>query len=321
MKVLARDLARHGERPDGRTMNRRPTDEPSALNTRRVLLESLGIAVVDFQCHAHGAAEGPEEPNPTHSIVLVRRGVFRRTHHRESLLADPNHVLFFNAAAPYRYGHPIPGGDACTILAVETRRALELVGRHAPADAQHPETPFRHGHGLSSPRALRLHWELLNLVACGAAQLALEDTLAELADEAVACAYRPTNQRRRLSASARRRRRDLVEAVKLMISERLHAAPSLMELSDVLGCSPYHLSRTFHNTAGESLRRYVRRLRARVAAERLTDGAGNLTALALDLGYADHSHFTNSFRREWGLTPSAFRATHRMPRDATRSDQ
>jgi AraC-like DNA-binding protein len=302
-------------------MNRPPTDEPSALNTRRVLLESLGIAVVDFQCHAHVAAEGPEEPNPTHSIVLVRRGVFRRTHHRESLLADPNHVLFFNAAAPYRYGHPIPGGDACTILAVETRRALELVGRHAPADAQHPETPFRHGHGLSSPRALRLHWELLNLVACGAAQLALEDTLAELADEAVACAYRPTNQRRRLSASARRRRRDLVEAVKLMISERLHAAPSLTELSDVLGCSPYHLSRTFHNTAGESLRRYVGRLRARAAAERLADGADNLTALALDLGYADHSHFTNSFRQEWGLTPSAFRATHRMPHDATRSDQ
>jgi AraC family transcriptional regulator len=320
LKVLARDAARREELPTERKMNRPPAEEPSALSTRKLLLESLGIAVVDFHCHAHGAA-GPEEPNPTHSIVFVRRGVFRRTHRHESLIADANHVLFFNTAEPYQYGHPIPGGDVCTILTVETHRALELVRRHAPGDAEHPETPFRHGHSLSSPRALRLHWELLNLVACGATQLALEDTLAELAGEAVACAYQQRDQRRPLSASAQRRRRDLVEAVKLMIGERLDGPPSLTELADVLGCSPYHLSRTFHNTAGESLRRYVRHLRARVAAERLADGARSLTALALDLGYADHSHFTNSFRREWGLTPSAFRSTYRMPRHVTSPDR
>src|SRR5438034_8204507 len=98
----------------------------------------------------------------------------------------------------------MPGGDVCTILTVETHRAMELVGRYAPADAQHPETPFRHGHGLSSPRALRLHWELLNLVARGAAPLALEDALAELAGEAVACAYRRPDQRRRQSGSTER---------------------------------------------------------------------------------------------------------------------
>jgi AraC family transcriptional activator of tynA and feaB len=56
------------------------------------------------------------------------------------------------------------------------------------------------------------------------------------------------------------------------------------------------------------LRRYTRRLRARVAAERLSTGARDLTGLGLDLGYADHSHFTNSFRREWGMPPSRFRA-------------
>jgi AraC family transcriptional regulator len=285
----------------------------SAVNTRHALIEALGIAVVDFHCRAHQAADSPEEPNPTHSIVFVRRGVFRRTHRGQSVVADPNHVLFFNAAEGYRYGHPVSGGDACTILAVETHRALELVERRAPADAQRPETPFRHGHALSSGRALRLHWELLNLVARAAAPLAVEDTLAELADEAIACAYRPRVQRERRSDAAQRRRRDLVEAVKLMISERLDRPPSLTELADVFGCSPYHLSRTFHNIAGESLRRYVRRLKARVGSERLANGHGNLTALALSLGYADHSHFTNSFRHEWGLTPSAFRAAHRMP--------
>ena len=281
---------------------------PVAQNTRRVLFESLGISVVDFQCHAHVAADGAEEPNPTHSIVLVRRGVFRRTQRRETVLADPNHVLLFNAAEPYRYAHPLPGGDACTILTVETDRALELVGRHAPVDAEHPERPFRRGHGLSSPRTVWLHWEFLNLIARGAGRLALEDALAELANEAVACVYGAPVPSPRASPPAQRRRRDLVETVKLMISEHLERPPSLTELADVLDCSPYHLSHTFHGTAGLSLRRYLRRLRARVAAERLAAGASRLTPLALDLGYADHSHFTNSFRREWGVSPSTFRS-------------
>jgi AraC-like DNA-binding protein len=33
-----------------------------------------------------------------------------------------------------------------------------------------------------------------------------------------------------------------------------------------------------------------------------------LTELALDLGYSSHSHFTDAFRREFGVSPAAFRA-------------
>lgn len=266
---------------------------------------------MDFRCHAHVEAEGLEEPNPTHSIVLVRKGVFRRTRQRESVLADPNHVLFFNAAEPYRYAHPLPGGDDCTILAVETERALELVARYAPGDTQRAERPFRLGYGLSSPRAIRLHWEFLELVGRSASKLALEDVLAELADETVRCAYQTQGDpvpAEGSSSAAQRRRREQVEVAKLVVSERLDAPPSLGELARVLDCSPFHLSRIFHHTAGLSLRSYMRRLRARVAAERLAAGARDLTELALDLGYSDHSHFTNSFRREWGVPPSRFRA-------------
>src|SRR5437867_955385 len=162
--------------------------------SRRLLFESLGISVIDFRCHACVEKLGTEEPNPTHSIVLVRRGVFGRSHEGRSLVADPNHVLFFNAAEGYRYSHPVAGGDDCTILAVESARALELVARHAPRDPR-PESPFRLSHGLSSRRAAALHWELLQLVDRPAPRLALEDLLAELADEAVGGAYRSPGAR------------------------------------------------------------------------------------------------------------------------------
>jgi len=288
-------------------------------SSRRVLFASLGISVVDFRCHAEGEKPGAEEPNPTHSIVFVRRGVFGRSHEGATLVCDPNHVLFFNAAQPYRYSHPVPGGDHCTILTVETTRALELVARHSGQDPR-PERPFRHGHGLSSRRAVRLHWELLRRLERPGPELALEEVLAELADEAVG-ACRPAGEaipRVWTSPAARRRHRELAEAAKLVLNERIDTPPTLSHVAGRLGCSPFHLSRTFHASVGLSLRRYLNRLRARLAADRLAAGARDLTGLALDSGYADHSHFTNAFRREWGVPPSRFRAGIRAPRPGSR---
>jgi methylphosphotriester-DNA--protein-cysteine methyltransferase len=291
-----------------------PATEPPQPQTRWTLVESPGVSVVDFRCRAHVEPLGPEEPNLTHAIVFVRKGLFRRMEQSETLLADANHVLFFNAGQPYRYSHPLPGGDECTILVVDGQRALELVGRHAPRDAESPVTPFRLGHALASPLAARLHYELLALVQSGAHNLALEDVVAELADEAVGAAYRTRGsraERESAATSARKRRRDLVDAAKLAVNERLESLPSLSQLAGELGCSPFHLSRTFHRTAGLSLRAYAGRLRARRAAERLAAGARDLTRLALELGYADHSHFTNAFRDAWGMPPSRFRDSHR----------
>jgi AraC-like DNA-binding protein len=144
--------------------------------------------------------------------------------------------------------------------------------------------------------------------------LVLEDVLAELAHEAVRSAYLSHGTRavkESPSTAAWRRRRDLVEAAKLAINQQLESPPSLRTLARTLECSPFHLSRIFHRAAGVSLRRYVGRLRACVAAHHLASGAPDLTALALDLGYTDHSHFTNAFRRESGQPPSHFRARHR----------
>jgi AraC-like DNA-binding protein len=273
-----------------------------------VLLDSLGVSATDFRCRAHVEPEGPDEPNPTHSIVLVRRGVFRRRRGSESVLADANHLVFFNAGEASRFSHPLPGGDDCTILALETQQALELVARHSPAEAENPEAPFRRSHALSSPRAARLHYELLARVRRRDAAVSVEDALFELADESVRAAYGGQAAATAApSAAVRRRWRDLAEGARLAISERLHSPPRLGELARGLGCSPFHLSHVFRATTGISLRRYVQQLRARIAADRVARGARDLSGLALELGYADHSHFTNAFRREWGQPPSRFR--------------
>jgi AraC-like DNA-binding protein len=252
----------------------------------------------------------PTSPTPlTASSWFAGESSGGRDNARRS--SPTNHVLFFNAAQPYRFSHPLPGGDDCTILAVETCRALELVARHAPREAQRPEAPFRLDYGLSSRRVARLHYELLALIRRRDSPLALEDVLSELADESVRAAYGSRAERGGGGAAspiAQRKRRERVEATKLAINERLESPPSLGELARSVDCSPFHLSRIFRQTAGVSLRRYTKRLRTRIAADRLALGERNLTSIALDLGYADHSHFTNAFRHEWGVPPSRFRA-------------
>lgn len=279
------------------------------VHSRRVLFEAPGIAVSDFRCSAPVEPEGREEPDLTDGIVLVRRGVFSLCHRGERLLADPASILFFNRGGAHRYGHPLPGGDVCTILSLSAARAREATARHDPAAAERHEGPFRRVRTLSSPRAAALHFELLALLAERPAGLAVEDLLVELVDESVraGCAGVAHPPRETEDPPARRRHRELAEAARLALYARLADPPALGELARALGCSPFHLSRVFHRVTGLPLRRHLARLRARAAAERIAAGARDLTRLALELGFVDHAHFTRAFRAEWGLPPSRFR--------------
>ena len=74
------------------------------------------------------------------------------------------------------------------------------------------------------------------------------------------------------------------------------------------GVHPVHLSRVFRRFAGMGIGEFVHRLRVREACERMMDRETSLADLSCELGFADQSHFTRSFRSLTGCSPSAFRA-------------
>jgi AraC family transcriptional regulator len=82
---------------------------------------------------------------------------------------------------------------------------------------------------------------------------------------------------------------------------------SLGELAQAVGVHPVTLARGFRKAYGCSVGAYLRRLRLARAAERLAETEDSLAEIALEAGFADQSHFSNLFRRETGLSPSAFR--------------
>ena len=112
------------------------------------------------------------------------------------------------------------------------------------------------------------------------------------------------------SPKAQRRRRDdvdVIEAARDMIARRFKDNLSLSEIAREVGSSVFHLARIFKTRTGFSLHAYRNQLRLRSALERLRDPGIDLTGIALDLGFSSHSHFTETFRRAFGKTPSAVR--------------
>ena len=67
------------------------------------------------------------------------------------------------------------------------------------------------------------------------------------------------------------------------------------------------------------IHRYLNRLRLRTALEYLGDSMADLSDTALSLGFSSHSHFTESFRREFGGQLRSCNAPRRAPYPATRS--
>ena len=104
-----------------------------------------------------------------------------------------------------------------------------------------------------------------------------------------------------------RRRNELAEEAKEILARRGAERVRLDELAMELECSPYHPSRVFRARTGFSIHRYHNRLRVREAQERIALGQRSLSALAADLGFVDHAHFSRVFHRETRRTPSSFR--------------
>jgi AraC-like DNA-binding protein len=71
-----------------------------------------------------------------------------------------------------------------------------------------------------------------------------------------------------------------------------------------VGASPFHLSRIFTAEVGVPIHRYLVRLRLRLALELMSQRPRDLSWVALEAGFASHSHFTAAFRAEYGVPPS-----------------
>ena len=111
--------------------------------------------------------------------------------------------------------------------------------------------------------------------------------------------------------AGRRSPRWLGEA-RALLHDRYREHLRLADIADAVGVHPVHLARVFRLNYGTPVGTYARGLRLTWAAGRLRDSDDGIAQIALEAGFFDQSHFTRTFKRQFGLTPLAYRHAARQ---------
>lgn len=98
-----------------------------------------------------------------------------------------------------------------------------------------------------------------------------------------------------------------LERVKEFLRENFSEPPTLDELARLAGVHPTHLARVFRQFERCTVGDYVREARIKYARQRMLRSHEPLVEIALAAGFADQTHFTRSFKRITGMTPTEFR--------------
>jgi len=264
----------------------------------QTLLQSPTVTVSDTYCQGSYREAGIEEYTRTTQLVFAYRGVFVRHVGQDQAIAEANQVLFFNATEGYGVSHPVAGGDASISVIVSEPLLFELTP--GPLLSKSPTPTFRQ-------QRLRIDARTQTLVAL--LRHSLRQGIAEpLEAESLALTLvrRALGPRTTHSAGATVGRQKIVDRAKLVLASDPSLRWTLAEIAAEVRVSPVYLTQLFQQVEGMPLYRYQSRLRLARALDLLSQ-YDDLTALALDLGFSSHSHFSAAFRRTYGRSPSEFR--------------
>jgi AraC family transcriptional regulator len=260
-----------------------------------ILFRTPSVAVGAFRCprtHPLFRDTGPIENDvfvfPRTRVAIAHAGGRRFT-------ADPGVVTLYNRGQLYART-AIDDADRSDWFAVDRALALELVREPGP-DGR----PFRQAHAPSSSATYLRQRRLFERLRSGEPldALAVEEEVLLLLADVLRDAAAADDEGDTDAV-------DVSERARVELGTRYAEDLSLAGLARAIGVSRSRLCRAFRRATGTTLHAYRDALRLRAALEVLPE-RDDLTALALDLGYASHSHFGARFRRAFGLTPSEAR--------------
>lgn len=103
---------------------------------------------------------------------------------------------------------------------------------------------------------------------------------------------------------------DRVALALALIHDKYHTSPTLNELANSVHVSPFHFHRLFSRQVGTSPKQYLLMKQLQVGRWRLRRGLEPIGEIALATGFANHAHFTSTFRRALEMSPSEYQNTY-----------
>ncbi len=255
-----------------------------------------GWRVVDIVCTS-GPGDRPfEERFLASSISLVMSGTFVcRTNHGSSLMS-PGALLLGNAGHAFACSHQHGEGDRCLSYQFDPELFERLAHDAGVSRA-----------GFDSDRLAPLR-PLAPITARARTAMASRDSFEEIALELAGAVFALAGHARRDAPAAARDPAPVARVLRYLES-RIVEPHTLAELARIAGLSRYHFLRTFKGVTGITPHQWLLRARLRDAAQRLVTSRTPVTEIALDVGFEDLSNFIRTFRAEFGVSPSRYRAT------------
>ena len=266
------------------------------------------VRVGRWRCPANHPIFADSGPTAEALFVFPRESVWITHEGRAPFVADANTVTYYNKGQIYTRQKLSARGDQCEWFAVAPEAIAETLAAHEPEAIDRADMPFRFTHGPSDPDSYLRQRMVFQHVSNepNADRLFVEEAVLSILGEVTKLAY----AKHGVPTAARPRQRpdvDLVESARDVIARNFKTNLSLSDIAREVGSSVFHLARIFKARTGFSLHAYRNQLRLRAALERLAERDLDLIDIALELGFSSHSHFTETFRRSFGKTPSAVR--------------
>jgi len=238
-------------------------------------------------------AMGVSKPIHSHDyccILFVLSGVHREEIESEKFLVNVGEVLYKPANVLHRNNFEDAGSRICRIQFYDAsvRNASVLSGRL-------PNRPIQ----LQSPL-------LSNVFSRIQAELATADSLTSFAIDCL-CWEVIFQIVRHVEGSQNVRRHESVQRVIERLKSEYRSPPRVSDLADWVGVHRSQLARQFRRQTDMTIAEFVRHQRVQNAIRLLDCSDIALSSVAIECGFVDQSHFTSSFRRVTGFTPSAWR--------------
>jgi AraC family transcriptional regulator len=236
----------------------------------------------------------PRTATPVHAheralLCLVLDGAYEERHCRK-VFACPRATTVFHAAREEHLERFAACGARSLIIELDTpwmEHTLQTAGagRHSLV---------AHDGGVLRPIPAKLLTEFLRDDPESA--LMMGGLLAEILGELFRLERRESRRPAWLDRAA--------ELIQDTFPERL----TLEKIAAEVNVHPVHLAQSFRRFHGCTVGDYLLRLRIEYACEQLARSDMPLIQIAITAGFADQSHFTRTFRRAVGVTPSEYRA-------------
>lgn len=79
------------------------------------------------------------------------------------------------------------------------------------------------------------------------------------------------------------------------------------EVAAAAGVAPDYLSKVFKRRVGITTLAFIRRVRTQAALAMIENSPASLSQVATSVGFADQSHLTAAFKKQYKVTPASFR--------------